>query len=72
MLVLSSLALLLGTASAAAVEYSSEALLDQVTKLPGADGLDFAFKQFSGYLQIPGVDGTLSKNMHYWVSFSTS
>jgi hypothetical protein len=64
-----SMALLLGTASAvSAVQYSSEALLDEVTNLPGAEGLDFSFKQFSGYLQIPGSDGTLSKNMHYWVS----
>lgn len=41
--------------------YTPEALADQVTALPGAEGLNINFNQFSGYLT---VDGT--KQMHYW------
>lgn len=41
--------------------YTSEALADQVTNLPGAENLDITFNQFSGYLT---VDNT--KQMHYW------
>eukprot|EP01038_Epipyxis_sp_PR26KG_P013542 gene13542-18166_t len=47
-------------------EYTPEALADQVISLPGADKLNIKFNQFSGYLSIPGTDGTLSKHMHYW------
>jgi carboxypeptidase C (cathepsin A) len=40
--------------------YTNEALNDQVKNLPGAENLNVAFNQFSGYLPV----GT--KNMHYW------
>ena len=43
--------------------YTEQALLDQVVDLPGADGLDIQFNQFSGYLQ---VESGGVKNMHYW------
>ena len=46
--------------------YTNEALADQVTNLPGAEGLDITFNQFSGYLSIPGINGENTKFMHYW------
>ena len=49
------------TAVAVAVDYTAEALADQVTNLPGTEGLDFTFKQFSGFIKVNGT-----KNMHYW------
>jgi len=39
---------------------------DEIINLPGAENLILNFKQYSGYLQIPGVSGNLTKNMHYW------
>jgi cathepsin A (carboxypeptidase C) len=42
-------------------EYTPEALADQITELPGTEGLDFSFNQFSGYVKVNGT-----KNMHYW------
>lgn len=50
----------------ASSEYTPEALADQVTNLPGAENLDITFNQFSGYLNIPGVNGNMTKFMHYW------
>ena len=44
-----------------AFSYTSEALLDQVTKLSGLD-YNVNFNQFSGYLKL----GTTSKQIHYW------
>eukprot|EP01039_Chlorochromonas_danica_P002025 gene2024-2208_t len=46
--------------------YTQEALADQITNLPGTDGLNIKFNQFSGYLAIPGTSGALTKHMHYW------
>jgi len=57
--VLAVLVLLLSVQQAAA-DYSSAALLDQVTSLPGADALTLGFNQFSGYL---AVGQELTKNM---------
>ena len=62
--VIASLALLSALNGAAA--YTPEALADQVTALPGSENLDISFNQFSGYLDIPGGNGELSKHMHYW------
>jgi hypothetical protein len=45
--------------------YTTEALADQITKLPGAENLNIEFNQFSGYLEIPGSEGA-SKFIHYW------
>jgi carboxypeptidase C (cathepsin A) len=50
--------------------YTTEALADQVTNLPGAEHLDISFNQFSGYLQIPGSANTY-KYIHYWFVEST-
>ena len=47
-------------------DYTTDAKADQIVNLPGAENLDIKFNQFSGYLGIPGTDGSLSKNMHYW------
>lgn len=53
-------------------DYTPEALADQITDLPGAENLDINFNQFSGYLNIPGVDGNMTKFMHYWFVESTN
>jgi len=59
---------LLGSALLACVtastytEYTTEALADQVTDLPGAENLKIPFNQFSGYLKVNGT-----KNLHYWL-----
>ena len=53
---------LLAASAATAAAYSPEALADEVTNLPGAEGLDFSFKQFSGYVKVNNT-----KNMHYWM-----
>jgi hypothetical protein len=45
----------------AVADYTPEALLDQVTNLPGAENLNVNFNQFSGYLKV-----TPTKNNHYW------
>lgn len=42
-------------------DYTPEALADQITGLPGTEGLDISFNQFSGYVKVNGT-----KNMHYW------
>jgi carboxypeptidase C (cathepsin A) len=48
-------------------------LADEVINLPGTENLGpLNFRQFSGYLQILGVNGKLSKNMHYWFVQSQS
>lgn len=49
-----------------AAAYTDAALKDQITALPGTEGLDIPFNQFSGYLDIPGSSGEKSKHMHYW------
>lgn len=46
--------------------YTPEALADQITNLPGAENLKITFNQFSGYLDIPGVNAGDKKHMHYW------
>lgn len=46
--------------------YTDAALADQVQSLPGSETLDTVPTMFSGYLDIPGKDGTLTKHMHYW------
>lgn len=59
------LATLLAVLSASAValgDYTPEALADQITSLPGAEGLDFKFNQFSGYIKVNST-----KNLHYWL-----
>ncbi len=43
-------------------EYTPEALADQIKALPGAEGLELNFNQFSGYVKVNGT-----KNMHYWM-----
>jgi carboxypeptidase C (cathepsin A) len=53
---------LLACVSSATADYTPEALADQVTNLPGAEGLDITFNQFSGYLKVNGD----TKNNHYW------
>jgi carboxypeptidase C (cathepsin A) len=56
------LSLLAGLSAVAnAVDYTAEALADQVTNLPGAEGLDIKFNQFSGFIKVNGT-----KNLHYW------
>lgn len=49
--------------------YTPEALADQITALPGAESLTIPFKQFSGYIDVPGVS---TKHMHYWLVESAS
>ena len=41
-------ALLCAVGVVGAIEYTAEALADQVTNLPGTEGLDIKFNQFSG------------------------
>lgn len=50
----------------AAATYTTEALADQIHNLPGAEGLNVTFNQFSGYLSIDGASPG-SKKMHYWL-----
>jgi cathepsin A (carboxypeptidase C) len=45
----------------ASADYTPEALADEVKNLPGAEALDFSFRQFSGYLDV-----TATKHLHYW------
>lgn len=49
-------------AAPCALAYTTEALADQVTNMPGTEGLDIKFNQFSGYLNVNG-----SKELHYWL-----
>lgn len=41
--------------------YTDRALEDEIVSLPGAEALDFSFRQFSGMLDISS-----SKHIHYW------
>ena len=50
-----------GEAVSAFPEYSEDALLDQVSGLPGIEDADVPFNHFSGYLSIKNT-----KQMHYW------
>ena len=47
-------------------DYTPEALADEVKNLPGAENLDFSFRQFSGYLSV-----SETKHLHYWFVEST-
>jgi carboxypeptidase C (cathepsin A) len=49
--------------SCSSFEYTEEALLDQVTELPGLN-YPLKFNQFSGYINLPGTE----KNIHYWLT----
>lgn len=49
-----------------ALSTTPEADADEVKNLPGSSGLNLPFKQYSGYLSIPGTSGSLTKHMHYW------
>eukprot|EP00608_Synchroma_pusillum_P008497 CAMPEP_0198429554 /NCGR_PEP_ID=MMETSP1452-20131203/8168_1 /TAXON_ID=1181717 /ORGANISM="Synchroma pusillum, Strain CCMP3072" /LENGTH=457 /DNA_ID=CAMNT_0044149965 /DNA_START=4 /DNA_END=1377 /DNA_ORIENTATION=- len=51
--------------AAADVQYSSAALADEVTELPGQDWTELPFRQFSGYIQISDT-----KQIHYWFTES--
>ena len=51
--------------AAAVADYTPEALADQVTNLPGAEGLTIPFNQFSGFIKVNGT-----KNLHYWLAES--
>lgn len=51
--------------------YTSEALADQVTDLPGAENVEINFNHFSGYLPVDGA-APASKQMHYWMVESTN
>lgn len=47
-------------------QYGAAALADEITNMPGTQALlPLNFRQFSGYLQAPGVTPT-SKQMHYY------
>jgi len=48
--------------SSSSFEYTDEALIDQVTELPGLHWKP-TFNQFSGYLNLEGTE----KNIHYWL-----
>ena len=48
--------------SLSAFQYTDEAILDQVTELPGLHWKP-TFNQFSGYLNLEGTE----KNIHYWL-----
>jgi carboxypeptidase C (cathepsin A) len=51
----------LAMAGTALGDYTPEALADQIVNLPGTDGLDINFNQFSGYVKV-----SETKNLHYW------
>jgi len=53
------------------MNYTTDALNDQIKSLPGAEKLDVTFNQFSGYLAIDGAQPG-SKKMHYWLTESMS
>ena len=55
--------LLFVSSSASSFSYTDEALLDQVTELPGLN-YPLKFNQFSGYITLPGTE----KNIHYWLT----
>jgi Serine carboxypeptidase len=52
--------------------YSTQALIDKIETLPGAENLDVKFNQFSGYLPVNGAEGKPSKYLHYWFIESLS
>jgi hypothetical protein len=60
------LPLIAATLAIASADYTPEALADEVKNLPGAEGLDFSFRQFSGYLSV-----TPTKHLHYWFTESS-
>ena len=51
------------SSSSYSFDYTEEALLDQVTELPGLTWNPI-FNQFSGYLNLEGTE----KNIHYWLT----
>lgn len=55
------LALLAASTTSTIADYTPEALADQITNLPGTDGLNINFNQFSGYVKVSDT-----KNLHYW------
>ena len=57
------LSLLFFVSSSYSFDYTNEALLDQVTELPGLN-YSLKFNQFSGYITLPGTE----KNIHYWLT----
>jgi carboxypeptidase C (cathepsin A) len=56
------LSLLFFVSCSSAFQYTNEALIDQVTELPGLHWQP-VFNQFSGYLNLEGTE----KNIHYWL-----
>jgi carboxypeptidase C (cathepsin A) len=60
-LLLGFLVLTCGLLLSEALDYSPHALVDEVTNLPGAENLNFSFRQFSGYLTVGRT-----KHLHYW------
>ena len=44
-------------------DYTPEALLDQVTNLPGAENLNVNFNQFSGYIPICHLEFSTTFNL---------
>jgi hypothetical protein len=60
------LPLIAATLAVTSADYTPEALADEVKNLPGAEGLDFSFRQFSGYLSV-----TPTKHLHYWFTESS-
>jgi carboxypeptidase C (cathepsin A) len=56
------LTLLFFAVSSVPFDYTNEALLDQITELPGLNW-EPKFNQFSGYLNLPGTE----KFIHYWL-----
>ena len=47
-------------------------MADEITNMPGTQGLDIKFRSFSGYLGAPGAGGPTSKQMHYYFVESLS
>ena len=64
--------LFIGLLAIVKADYTPEALADQVKDLPGTENLDISFNHFSGYLSIPGLSGSLTKHMHYWLVESSN
>jgi len=65
---IATVAAVLGLTAPLVAAYTDDALKDLVTNLPGTQGLEIPFKQFSGYLDIPGTSGSKTKHMHYWLA----
>ena len=57
------LSLLFFVSSSYSFDYTNEALVDQVTELPGLN-YPLKFNQFSGYITLPETE----KNIHYWLT----